>query len=158
MRYVVDLLRCVFISPETSIVAVIGLVLLHRPEWLSLVGSSAREQVEFLGFLLSTPSALTVVCVKTGDAVLSHGHSLDRALYQWPQYWRLKLRVLLAMVMCGLASGASVFFWIFGHLWSDAAVGAAFVAAVLVALASTSSVFLAKLKVREILTEYEIHR
>lgn len=123
----------------------------QMPEHLEAIGAGFKAENEAVKFALSIPLALTAYAAHIGAKILRPAENAsNKVLYEWPGYWKLKSRVVVSLVICGVSSAAAIFLWVFGADWSDSLLGSVFVMALAEPVVSVFMLWLAWIKIREL--------
>jgi hypothetical protein len=129
-------------------------MLFQMPEHLIVIGSGFKADNEALKFAPSIPLALTAYAAHVGAKILRPiENASNRVLYEWPGYWKLKARIVVSLIVCGTSSAAAILLWVFGKTWSDSSLGAVFALAVIEPVISASILWLAWIKIRELVEQ-----
>ena len=151
MSKVKDVLRFLFISPEFMILLAIAGVYLTYPDPLSWVGAALKANSDALAYWPTIPIGLTVYAFSRGGKLLHPREAeSNRDIYDWPDFWRLKSRVIASVVICSLASLLALFTWLAADQLSMAAIGIGAVLSMSIAATSTFLLYLAWLRMREL--------
>lgn len=155
MRTVYEIVRLVVLSPELVVVIGVAVVWSGWPEMHEQVANrlSAEKGVpEFMGAL---PVALVIASYKLGVAVLSPGDQAEnKVLYEWSGYWALEARVYGSGFLCLICA---VMYWVsYVNIlnWSQSTVGAVAVLSVALPVVSVTSLAIARIVIRKIVTLY----
>jgi magnesium-transporting ATPase (P-type) len=153
MRKILDIARFILVSPEL----LVGLILLfihtrYEEPGAFVYSIFQSEQVWPIAAVLGVPVGLIVACYKLGTNILSP-HGKRSSILEWPEYWRLKFRVVYSLILCMLAFVISLLGYYFVHQQRSLNGAYAIVIAWSVATTSLASLALSKWKAREILGE-----
>jgi len=147
-----DIIRLYVISPEVFVIVLLGAVVFFYPGPIEYFGSEASRDGSVLQYIALIPIALLSVTFGLSKEILKPlDEANNRMLYEWPDYWRLKYRVLAAIIFCLAASAGALGLWVYKTRLQHLLIGAGLIAAVLIALVSTISLYLGYLRLREIL-------
>lgn len=153
MKKLLDIVRMLLISPELvaglAVVAINSMSASIGNIVLSLLSS---DQKWALGLIGGVPMTLLVTCYKLGTDILSP-QGKRKVLLEWPEYWRLKYRVVYSLVVCVMALIAGVVGFLFILNEKSEVAAMLIIGAWAVAATSTASIALAKWRIREILSE-----
>ncbi len=152
MNRLIDIIRSVLISPEMlCLVLPIG-IWTYWPGPFQFVTTQIYEDFKWGVGAALVPAGFFASSYNLGTDVLSP-HGARKALLEWPDYWMLKNRVVMAVIFCGGAVFV-VFLALYLIAESKASLGAALLlSGWLSAFAALCSVGLARWKIREILGE-----
>lgn len=147
-----DIARVYLISPEFTVLVLSCAVLVFYPQAMILFGSEIVREGSVLQYIALLPiGLLTASYTLSKDMLRPLEGDKNRVLYEWPDYWRLKLRALTALLFCLGGAITGVALWVFKTRIPPCLLGTGFVAATMVALVSTITLFLGYLRLREIL-------
>ena len=107
-----EFVRAAFVSPEAVWIAVVLLGATMVPQWLLKAGAALLTgEVVIVVAVLGGPFAFVGAAYRLSGSVLRpHG---DRAvLRSWPDYWRLRLRVMVALAYTFTGAIAVTLGWI----------------------------------------------
>jgi len=151
MKYVIELLRIVVISPELLLVLVILGLAEYYPLPLSKIGSKIKTDQELWKYLPVIPTTILVwALAQTKDILFPHGSSSNRELLDWPLYWKLKLRVVVSLSIIMLSIISSLAVWFFKNEVSDLRIGVVFCISALVSVIVAVTIWLAVVMIRQI--------
>jgi hypothetical protein len=146
-----DVIRFVIISPETlSVLASIAAWAFYPSAFTALGGAITEREAIATHTLISAPVGLTGLALTLTWQILFPG-ARNRALVDWPDYPKLKARVIfgLLLLLAGLILSLSVFVFS-NHLRPDL-VGLGMLVVLAVGLVVVGSFALAAISIREIL-------
>ena len=153
MGKILDIIRMIVISPELLTGIGLTAVFYSNNKASSFVFSILKsEQNWHIAAVLGVPAALLIACYKIGSELLSP-QGKRRVILEWPEYWRLKYRVVYCLVLCLLASIVSLLGFYLVHEQHSVNGAVAMVIAWSVSTIALFSLALAKWKAREILGE-----
>ena len=148
----IESLRVVFVSFEVLFLSFIAAIYFYYPDVLIGIGNSFQTNNEIWKFIPSIPLVVCGFSVQYAWKILMPlGSSSNRILHEWPNYWKLKLRVLLSVLLCAACVLGAVYIWFFSNSLSTLNTGAIFTASIIVALTVAFNQFLAAFKVRELM-------
>lgn len=151
MKTIVEYARVYLISPEVATVLAAAAILVVKPTVLEALGRTLLSGGTGLDTaLFFAPFALAMLSYKWGDDILNPPDKA--ALIEWPDYWRLRLRVWASLAFAALGITA----WVIGFLMLTLSQAHAIAACLIVAsggllLVSTATVGVARLMIKEIL-------
>jgi hypothetical protein len=152
MKSSLDLLRAVFISPEVLTALVPFAVLLYWREPASFFTDHFSSDIKATFGVGVVPLGLMVASYKLGGDILSP-QGARRILLDWPDYYMLKNRVVLALIFCGISLGLGIA-GAFGVVKYKSIIGATLIfAGILSSAASLATVAVARWKIRELFRE-----
>lgn len=106
MNKAVETLRAVVIGPEFVWIGLVVAVGLSRPAWMLFFGRAFLELDAVVVAILGAPFALVAVAYKIVSGI-RRPTSEPLAMRDWPDYWRLKIRLMVGLAY-SLASACSV--------------------------------------------------
>lgn len=150
MNRLVDVARSVFISPEIVCLGVPVAIWLRWPESLQFIATQINSDFKWGIGVEAIPIALLTACFNLSSNILSPSDA-RKVLLDWPDYWMLKNRVLIALGYCVLAIAVtSIGFYMVATNNSSFGIAMIF-SGCLSAAASLATVALAWWRSREIL-------
>jgi hypothetical protein len=148
---ITDALRTIVVSLETTACFVIAALLAISPEFFATVGGAIKVSEKVWEYVPVIPLAIFPWSALEAKAVLfPAAPSQNRKLRDWPHYWRLKLRVLIALLWAGIAALCAIYVWMFRTDLTASTIGAGFLGALAVSLITAVSLWLAAVRVKEI--------
>lgn len=150
MARIPDVLRALFISPEFAFIAGIALLTTSWPGFFTPLGKGLLESAfsaDNLYFWL--PAIATAGSGAFGRRVLFPKQE-NRLLLEAPMYPAIKARVILGLLWGVVAFVGSVLLHVFGTESEVSVIGGAYLALVSAAFISLLTVFLAHLRIRQI--------
>jgi len=132
---------------------VIAAIYFYSPEILIFVGNHFKINNDIWKFIPTIPLLLCGFSIKYTWKILMplEGNNSNRMLHEWPNYWKLKYRVIVSAALCVICVFGSFTIWFFNSSLSSLTVGAIFIATIIVSLTAAASEFLAAVRVRELL-------
>ena len=150
MRRVIELCRVVLVSGEGLWIGVTVLLWIYAPHALQVVGKKFSND-EVWKMLLAVPPAILVWSLTTSTNVLFPARNgSNNALLKWPSYWKLKLRVVIAIAWCTVGCLSSLIIFFFRDELLATQNGAIFLAGIGVSLFAAGSMWLASINIREL--------
>jgi len=153
MRRILDLFRLVFVSPELVLALLPIAIYTYAPDWADLL---LKPMGDGVGWGLSAAGlslAMLAFSYKEGFELLSLSGG-KKVLIEWPDYPRLKMRILVAFAWCLFGACACI-----GATWmvaknSHPLFGITFmISGLLSAAAATATIALARFSLRELFGE-----
>lgn len=155
IKQLLDFLRFILISPETLILLVIIVCSHYFPSYFVIIGSSVKKYSDVWRWMPGIPGFCAAVSYKLYWKILTPlDNSNTKALYEWPEYWKLKHRVVATLIICVMITIASIIIWFFSDNFSDYSLGIIFASLVAVPVVSLLCELLAAIRVRELLDRY----
>jgi hypothetical protein len=152
MTRLIDAMRALIISPEAVVLALSWAAYLYWPSpfvFLSgLIGADLKSCIEVLAF----PSSITGAAYTLSTDVISPQGSRSRLL-DWPEYWMLKHRVVLALFFCAVTVPMTAVGWYMIAQYHSASGAALILAAYSTGCVTTISLGLARWRSRELFRE-----
>lgn len=152
MRKLIEFLRAVCISPELVAAGLPFVISFYWPEPATFVGQQLASDAKWALTTATIPLALLATTYAFGTDILSPSGA-KKVLLSWPEYWKLKMRVLVALGFClvGFVGGMlGVYLVLHQNLVWGATIT---VAGLLLSASALASVALAKWAIREILPD-----
>ena len=147
-----ETLRIIFVSCETLFFVVVVIFYFYFPVFFIEIGNQFKINNDIWKFIPSIPLIICGFSVQYAWKILMplDGKS-NRTLHEWSDYWKLKFRVIISVVICAACVLSTVFIWIFSSSISSLTVGAIFIASIIISLAVAFNQFLAAFKIRELM-------
>lgn len=121
IRFTLELVRVCFISAEFLLALSVMVVGIYLPSAWIFVGHHIRGQPEVMKSLPVIPIALCGFSINLAWKLITPKSGSNRELYDWPDYWKLKLRRDVTIGLCVGCAAVSLLLWIFGakftNLW-----------------------------------------
>lgn len=153
MSRIFDFFRLIFVSPELLFMLMPLVIYAYEPAWADMLVKPMADGVGWGLAAAGVSVAMLGFCYKEGFDLLSLSGS-RKVLIQWPDYPKLKARVLISFVWCVIGALSC-----FGATWMVAKaihplLGVTIMISGLVsAAAATASIALARFSLRELLGE-----
>lgn len=149
---ILETLRFIIISIEAIILLTLLTVLYYFPEIFELIGSQILSNKDVWKFLPTIPLIICGFSVKYAWKILMPlENASNKVLYEWPNYWKLKYRVLFSILICGVCVISAIIMWIFSSTLSFVTVGMIFITSCIIPLAVALNQLLAAFKIRELM-------
>lgn len=150
MRKIIEFLRVFVISPQVCVaLAVTFLALLQLPLFAE-VGERLLSDQELWKYLVALPGGLLVWNILQSKEILFPVKESNRELIEWPEYWKLKLRVAIGLLFSFLSCILAVVPFVFRNRVATDTVGGLFTMALCIGIITAASLWLAGITVREI--------
>lgn len=144
------LLRVVLVSLEAATLAVALLLWTYfRPELTAAAGAISSSN-DVLKFVLLLPLVLVAWVATEVRQLLHEDKDTTRLLANWPDYWRLKSHVSVALSYSFVFAGLSIVPWLLASGITGALGFLLFVTSLVGQLVVVVSVYAARLKVKEV--------
>lgn len=152
MKYVGDALRMVFISLEFVFVLAVYLASRIQPHFFKFLGDAIVSSVEVTKWLPAIPLALSGACFVTIIwKIIAPLSGSNRELYDWPDFWRLKMRCYFSLILSAICATLAVIIWIFVKVIPPEWIGILFLSSLGVALITAGSMAFASFAIRVIM-------
>ena len=152
MRKFIEFLRAVFISPELVAGGLPFVISFYWPEPATFVGQQFASDAKWALGTATIPLGLLATTYAFGTDILSPSGS-KKVVLLWPDYWKLKMRVVVALGFCllGFICGILGVYLILhqNFVWGATIV----IAGLLLSAAALASVALAKWTIRELIPD-----
>jgi hypothetical protein len=149
---IIEIIKLLFISFEAVFLLTMIAALQFYPVPFELIGNQIKANNEIWKFIPTIPLAICVFSIQYAWKILNPiNNSSNRILHEWPNYWKLKFRVISSIIICAACVAASLIIWIYATSLSDRIMGAIFIASCCIALIVALSELLAAFKVRELM-------
>lgn len=148
----IEAIRIIFVSYEALFISIIFAGYFYFPVIFVYIGRNIQTNNELWKFI---PSITVIVCgfsVQYAWKILMPlESSSNRILHEWPNYWKLKLRVITSVIFCASCVVCALLTWFFSSSLSSLDIGAMFVSSNVISLIVAFNQFLAAFKVRELM-------
>lgn len=149
---IIEILKLLVISFESVFLLVLLAVIQFYPEPFELLGNQIKVNIEIWKFIPTIPLAICAFSIQYAWKILNPiNSSSNKVLHEWPNYWKLKFRVISSIFLCVACVVASLIIWIFVTYLSEKTIGAIFIASCCIALIVALSELLAAFKIRELI-------
>jgi len=149
---IIEIIKLLFISFEAVFLLTMIAALQFYPGPFELIGNQIKANNEIWKFIPTIPLAICAFSIQYAWKILNPiNNSSNRILHEWPNYWKLKFRVISSIIICVACVVASLIIWIYATSLSARITGATFIASCCIALIVASSELLAAFKVRELM-------
>lgn len=152
MTRVIDVVRSVLVSPETAALLFTFLAYIYWPAPYLLLATQVGTDLKSGAEIAAFPLSLIGLTYSLSSDLLSPQGARKRLL-DWPDYWMLKVRVVVALAFCAMCLGMSLVGWYLmaaaRSLWGSALI----VAGYFCGSVTLSTVGLARWRARELLGE-----
>lgn len=152
MNRLLELLRIVFISFEFLFLTIVVSIYQFQPDLLGGIGQKFHANQELWKYIPTIPSGLLVVSLSYSWKILTPLNSAsNRLLYEWPDYWKLKLRTIISLIYCGVLTIFAAVIWFFGDNIQNEKLGFIFLVSIGIPIIVLIHQILAAFMVREIM-------
>jgi hypothetical protein len=153
MKQLLEALRIIIVSFEALFLLIIAAIYSYSPEIIIFVGNHFKINNDIWKFIPTVPLILCGFSIKYAWKILMplEGNNSNRLLHEWPNYWKLKYRVIVSAALCVICVFGSFTIWFFNSSLSSLMVGAIFIATIIVSFTAVASEFLAAFRVRELM-------
>lgn len=143
---VTEYVRATIVSPESLVLIALFALAWSQPAVFKAVGATLRDIEAGLAWSIAVaPSVLLGLCYKQSRK-LTRPKGRRSELVEWPDYWRLLVRIYVALGMSGLAAALMFVSLYLVHFGSTFLGGFAAVTSVTIAATSLATVALAQFK------------
>ena len=152
MKIICEFLRILFISFEFVFILVLLLTLPLIPDFYLIIGNKFIEDTEIWKYIPFIPLSLAGASINYAWKILTPlNNSSNRVLYEWPDYWKLKLRVMVSIVICVTCLSLAIMLWFFCKNLKPDHIGALYIGITVVPLMVVFNQLLAAFSVKELL-------
>jgi len=152
MMKLLEIVKLLTVSFETLFLLVLIAALQYYPSLFEHVGDQFKNSNEIWKFLPTIPLLICGFSIQYAWKILTPiNGSSNRILHEWPNYWKLKYRVISSIFICIACAVVSLILWIDTSNLSAEMIGAAFIASCAIALIVAYNQLLAAFKVRELM-------
>ncbi len=156
MTKFVELIRIIFVSFEFLFLIIVFSAYQFYPDLLSEIGQKFHINQEFWKYIPTIPSGLLIASLSYSWKILTPlDNSSNRPLYEWPDYWKLKLRIIVSIIYCGLSAISAAIIWFFGENILKDKLGFIFIVSIGIPIIVLMHQILAAFMVREIIEPQE---
>lgn len=147
-----ELVKIIFISFEAVFILILIAAFHYFPEVLHNVGHQFKTNNDVWKFIPTVPLVICGFSIQYAWKILNPiSSSSNRILHEWPNYWKLKLRVIVSIFICILCVVAALIVWVYAPSLSEKLTGALFIASCGVALIVACHQLLAAFTIRELM-------
>lgn len=151
LRLIGDAVRAICLSWELVMIAAVVATWHLAPGIPEFVGLRIKADRELWEWVFAAPVAVLAWSgMQARAALFPASAEVNQRLHEWGDYWRFKMRVLIALSWIGLASVVSICMWVLKSEISSAVIGSVFLVSLSVSIVATVSLWLAAIRVREI--------
>jgi hypothetical protein len=150
MGRVVYFLRVLFISFEALTLCVLAYAATSYSQELQSLASSVSMNDEMMKYLMLLPAGLAVWVLNELRQLVFEDEKTAKLLIKWPEYWKLKCHIWVALIYTFLFSAASSIPWLSKTGISTGSGIALFASCIVGQLIVAMSVYSARFSVREI--------
>jgi hypothetical protein len=152
MKYVLEALRMIFISFEFIFALVVFLLHQQNPHFFTILGDSLTGDSEITKWLPAIPLGLSIYCfVDLIWKLITPLSASNRELYDWPDFWRLKIRCYFSLILSAVCAAVALSIWIFSKAISHEWIGVLFLFSVGLALINAGCMAFASFAIRIIM-------
>lgn len=153
MRRTLDFLRLVFVSPELVLALLPIAIYTYTPDWADLLLAPMSDGLRWGLSAAGLSFAMLAFSYKESFELLSLSGG-KKVLIDWPDYPKLKMRILVAFAWCLLGAVACVCAtWMVAKSLQPLFGVTLMISGLLAAAASTATIALARFSLRELLGE-----
>lgn len=153
MRKVMEFFRVFFVSPEFLLSLLLWLTYRYVPQGFKVLGENIMAHDDVITWLPVLPLSLCSTAVYFAFKLQSPVNGSCRKLYDWPDYWRLKLRRNVSLFWPVLAGATVIAIWILRSEMKPAQIAFLFSLSIGVALVSCGTQLFASFELKEKLEE-----
>ena len=152
MKYFLDFLRMVFISMEFVFALAVYIFYAFYSKMFFALGDSITNDSEITKWLPAIPLGLSAYCcVDLTWKIITPLSSSNKELYDWPDFWRLKMRCYFSLFLSAICAAMAIIVWVFSKALSHGQTGALFILALGLSLINTGCMILASIALRTIM-------
>jgi len=150
-----QLIFTLIVSPECLVLLIGWGIWQYARNQLDSVATALPSNAEIIRYLTVLPFGLFLWLLKEGKDVLFPGdREENKYLVRWPDYWRLKLTFVVAVIYGFLFAAMGVLVWILGWKVNEARGFGMLALSLIGALIASGTVYFAKIKEKEILAKF----
>jgi hypothetical protein len=153
LRRTTEVIRVIIISPETVLLLAVWALSLYLPGSFAYIGKRLLSETPILAFVVALSSSLLVVGFGLALKVQAPVSEASRELYDWPMYWALKCRIIIAIWWTIVALGLSLFAWFLAKKFEPGTIAAFLLCSILLNISVVISEALALFSLRETLAK-----
>ncbi len=154
-KKMIEFFRIVIISFEFLTALLFFLFYNYFEDFFSQIGKNFLGSGDITNIIYAIPTALIVASIKfASDLLTPLKDKSNNILYEWPDFWKLKMRVWIAIsisIFAGIVSIASISL---NGIIKDSTLACLFFGGIAVSGVAVFSEIIAKFKLREILDVY----
>ena len=141
----------VVVSFECLFVSAIFVIHHQVPRLFKTLGDVIMGDAEVIKWIPAIPLALCAYCFTLAWKLTTPLDGSNTELFEWPGYWRLKMRRSFSLVLAIICAVAACGLWIFSKKLTPSGVGIVFTTVMGVPLINTGCMAFATFAIREIL-------
>ena len=142
----------IFISVEFAFTLAVYFFYAFYPKVFFVLGDSIKSDSEITKWLPVIPLGLSAYCcVDLTWKIIAPLSSSNKELYDWPDFWRLKMRCYFSLILSVICATVSIGLWIFSKVLSHDQIGALFILTLGLSLINTGCMIFASIALRTIM-------
>lgn len=154
MKKTLEVIRILLVSPETLLLVLMAGLFVWKDLWLVYIGRNLLEHDDVTTWMPVLPISLCGGTIFLAFKLTEpKGGGNNKALYDWPDYWRLEYRRNIGIGWCSVSALIMLVAWIFRDDLTLAWVGGLFVSAIGLAVISSSSLLFATFVLKRLSVE-----
>lgn len=152
MTKLIESLKLLIVSFESLCLLLFIAAFYYYPTVFEQIGSQFKNNNDIWKFLPAITVPICGFSIQYAWKILNplNGTS-NRILHEWPNYWKLRYRVISSIFICVTCAIGSVIIWIFAKNLPANIIGFTFAASCSIALIVALNQLLAAFKVRELM-------
>ena len=152
MMKLIEIAKLFIVSFEALCLLFLMAALHYYPPLFDQIGSQFKNNNEIWKILPVITIPICGFSIQYAWKILNPLNSAsNRILHEWPNYWKLKYRVISSIFICVVCAISSVIIWIYAERLPDDIIGFTFIASCSIALIVALNQLLAAFKVRELM-------
>jgi len=153
MSRLVDFVRLVFVSPELLFALVPFAIYAYEPTWADMLLKPMSDSIDWGLYAAGLSIGMLAFSYKEGFDLLSLSGG-RKVLIEWPDYPRLKMRVMVAFGWCLIGAIASIVaMWMVAKQFHSLLGITLLISGIFSAATATATIALARFSLRELLGE-----
>lgn len=112
MKYFLETFRALLISLEFLATLICVLLIVVFPEWLVRLGELIQKNEDFMKWVPMAAVALAVYSIKLAWSLTTPKNGSNRELYDWPDYWKLKIRRTITISISSFCALVALGLWL----------------------------------------------
>ena len=119
---------------------------------MEIIGNKFIGDAEIWKYIPFIPLSLAGTSINYAWKILTPlNNSSNKVLYEWPDYWKLKLRVMVSIIICVICLFLAILLWFFCKNLKPDHIGALYMGITIVPLTAVLNQLLTAFTVKELL-------
>ena len=151
MKRFFNILKTIFISPEVLALILVYTLFLYFPYKFHEIGESFVKPNEYIKFIALLPTVFTGIIFTNIIKSILFPEEKRKALYEWKDYFLLRDRVVIGVLISILCSTSSILIFLFQSDIEKKYIAFVLISSILISGICTFTMYFASIVIREIL-------